>query len=334
MEGDTIMRRFFSVVCLMMMTGGAVNALPDMVPTTGRGRQASLNQSKPSPRTVENMAARKASMRFDNDMRDDTTLPVNIVPSQFVGQPKPTPDVPPQPEPEPTPDVPPQPEPEPTPDVPPQPTPEKSMEEIEAEKRACINSNVGIGNSFVWAAKDSDVSNYMSMMEDYENPANNTCFVLVEMRSDNPRVSVDDIYGKYFQWGQEVECGSWADYETMKSRILDASKKKRVGAAIATTLGGMGLGVGISEAAMTIAANNRGDSKVQGQLALSGEEFVIAKIKEMQKENTSRYGDFVKKLKDLKSYCTSKIDNEAYQTVCNEYDYLFEKFADGSYKSE
>ena len=123
---------------------------------------------------------------------------------------------------------------------------EKDMRE--AERNACLNNNIGIGNTFVWASRYSNLSDYSSMIEDTENPENNVCFVRVEIKSsDETRISVADIEPKYFQWGEEIECGSWVDAKEMEKRILEARKGARIGGIVASTVGGAGLGAGIME---------------------------------------------------------------------------------------
>ena len=80
--------------------------------------------------------------------------------------------------------------------------PEPEIDMREAERNACINNNIGIGNTFVWASRFSDTSNYANMVEDTTNPQNNVCFVKVELKSsDESRISVSDIKPKYFMWG-------------------------------------------------------------------------------------------------------------------------------------
>lgn len=126
---------------------------------------------------------------------------------------------------------------------------EKEQKDMrEAERNACINNNIGIGNTFVWASRYSDTSNYANMVEDMTNPENNVCFVKVELKSDDEsRVKVSDVAPKYFMWGEAIECGSWVDEKEMEKRILDARKGARIGGIVASTVGGAGLGVGAME---------------------------------------------------------------------------------------
>ena len=63
----------------------------------------------------------------------------------------------------------------------------------EAERNACMNNNIGIGNTFVWASRYSDTSNYMNMVEDIDNPQNNVCFVRVELKSNDSAISAAEL---------------------------------------------------------------------------------------------------------------------------------------------
>lgn len=138
--------------------------------------------------------------------------------------------------------------------------PEKDMRE--AERNACINNNIGMGNTFVWASKYSDTSNYANMVEDAENPENNVCFVKVELNSTNEsRIKVADIEPKYFMWDETIKCGSWVNKKDMEKRILNARKGERIGGIVASTVGGAGLGVG----AMELFGNKLIGGKVEGQ---------------------------------------------------------------------
>ena len=152
----------------------------------------------------------------------------------------------------------------------------------EAERNACINNNVGVGNTFVWASKYSDTSNYANMVEDAEYPENNVCFVRVELKSTNEsRIKVSDVAPKYFMWGEPIKCGSWVNKKDMEKRILEARKGERVGGIIATTVGGAGLGVG----AMELFGNRLIGGKVEGQKGASKVDLYKAQLaKEKDKE--------------------------------------------------
>lgn len=173
----------------------------------------------------------------------------------------------------------------------------------EAERNACINNNIGVGNTFVWASKYSDTSNYATMVEDVEHPENNVCFVRVELKSTNEsRIKVSDIAPQYFMWGEPIKCGSWVSKKEMEKRILDARKGERIGGIIATTVGGAGLGVG----AMELFGNKLIGGKVQGQKGVEKKEVYKAQLsKEGNKEyvaslkvmvdacNDSKYADVI-----------------------------------------
>ena len=178
------------------------------------------------------------------------------------------------------------------------PTPEKpDVDRREAERNACINNNIGIGNTFVWASRYSNTSNYTNMIEDVEHPENNVCFVRVELKSDDEsRVSVSDIPAKYFMWGESIECGSWADAKEMEKRILDARKGARIGGIVASTVGGAGLGVG----AMELFGNKMIGGKVQGQKALTGAQLYRSQLLVYKEKNPTEYNNIVNALTTLK----------------------------------
>ena len=135
------------------------------------------------------------------------------------------------------------------PEVKPDDTPDEQPEidMRERERAACINNNIGIGNTFVWVSRYSDINNYATMVEDVEQPENNTCFVLVDLKSADSRIDLSDIKGKYFEMGRNITCGSWVDESDIEKRILDAKKKNRTLATIGGAVGGAALGVGSME---------------------------------------------------------------------------------------
>ena len=158
----------------------------------------------------------------------------------------------------------------------------------EEERNACINNNIGVGNTFVWASRYSDTSNYANMIEDVEHPENNVCFVKVELKSDDEsRISVADIAPKYFMWGEAIECGSWADAQEMEKRILDTRKGARIGGIVASTVGGAGLGVG----AMELIGNKAIDGW-KGQKGLKGADLYKSEILALQ--NSKKEADNAK----------------------------------------
>lgn len=181
----------------------------------------------------------------------------------------------------------------------------------EAERNACISNNIGIGNTFVWASKYSDTSNYANMAEDAEHPENNVCFVRVELDSTNEsRVKVSDIEPKYFVWGEPIRCGSWVSKKEMEKRILDARKGARIGGIVATTVGGLGLGVG----AMELFGNKLIGGKVQGQEGVNKKELYKAQL---AKQENREY------IADLKVMVEACQEGTSYISDCDLYEELY-----------
>ena len=175
----------------------------------------------------------------------------------------------------------------------------------DAERLACISNNIGVGNTFVWASKYSNTSNYSTMVEDTENPENNVCWVRVELRSNDAKIDLSDVPGKYFQMGTNIECGAWADANMIEKRILDAKKSARTWATVAGSVGGAGIGVG----AMELFGNKLIGGAVQGQKGLSEDELFILQLKELKTSDNTRYNEIVATLNALKTACDSASDN-------------------------
>ena len=177
----------------------------------------------------------------------------------------------------------------------------------EQEKIACLSNNVGVGNTFVWAAKNSNTLNYSSMVEDTENPDNNTCFVLVGMRSDDVRISTADIQPRYFEWGTTITCGDWVDESKMEERILEAKKKARTWGTIGGVVGGAGLGVGVMEAGGNKLLANKVDSLAglqgQKQYEENSTAWYAAKAKALEQDNPDAYKEFKDAVEKLKTEC-------------------------------
>lgn len=194
--------------------------------------------------------------------------------------------------------------------------PADTVDRREAERNACINNNIGVGNTnmFVWASKYSNTSNYAMMTEDVDNPQNNVCFARVELKSDDSRISVADVPAKYFQWGETIECGSWADEKEMEKRILDAKKGARIGGIVASTVGGAGLGVGIMEAFGNRAING----KVMGQKDkdLSDIDLYRSQLLVLKEKNKVEYDKIVEALK-IVAENNEKVDNVDVQDLLN-----------------
>lgn len=175
----------------------------------------------------------------------------------------------------------------------------------DAERLACVSNNIGVGNTFVWASKYSNTSNYSTMVEDTENPENNVCWVRVELRSNDAKIDLSDVPGKYFQMGTNIECGAWADADVIEKRILDAKKSARTWATVAGSVGGAGIGVG----AMELFGNKLIGGAVMGQKGMDEDELFILQLKELKTSDKNRYDEIVATLNALKSACDSASDN-------------------------
>ena len=161
----------------------------------------------------------------------------------------------------------------------------------------------GAFDTFVWAARDSNVNDYRFMVEDVKDPENNVCFVKVSVQNSDERVDTHDISSRYFVVGERAVCGDWLSADDLEQRILKATKKNRVLGAVATSVVSAGVGVGVSEAAMAIAAKNGSDSKVLGQAALDGTELLISQIKELERKNAAEYNRVMNAMKVLDETC-------------------------------
>jgi hypothetical protein len=169
----------------------------------------------------------------------------------------------------------------------------------EREKTACIQNNIGVGATFVWASRYSNTASYNSMVEDTEFPENNVCFVKVGLKSNDSRIDLSDIPTKYFIMGENIKCGQWADADNLKQRILDAKKKGRTWATVGGAVGGAAVGVG----AMELFGNKLIGGAVEGQAALEGTELLCSQMGVLKKEKSSKYNDIVTGLKSLQKYC-------------------------------
>lgn len=189
------------------------------------------------------------------------------------------------------------------PDVQEKPTVDPMLEEIARQRNICISNNVGISNTFVWADRNSDTSNYAYMIENVENPENNVCFVKVDMRSSDGRVDLSDVKSKYFVMGTDMTCGKWVDEKILEERVLEATKKGRTWGTIAAVVGGAGVGV----AAMETFGNKLIGGKVQGQKALEGQDLLRSWILELEKSNKAEYDKIIAALDKLEAECASDI---------------------------
>ncbi len=189
----------------------------------------------------------------------------------------------------------------------------------DAERAACLNNNIGVGNTFVWASKFSNTNSYAMMQEDVDNPENNVCFVKVDLKSADPRINMADIPSRYFQWGYNINCGSWVDEELLQSRILDAKKSGRTWATVGGAVGGAAVGVG----AMELFGNRWIGGKVEGQKSLQGNALLKSQLLTLKDKDSAQYNAFKTELKKFKDAC-EKYKTDTGGTVysrCEEIDY-------------
>ena len=280
------MKPILSAFIMSMILAPAFAAAPHMTSATGRGRASMSNQIMASPRAVMSQ----------NQIQAMAAQPAPVAEPAAEEKLAVTP-----------------------PEMKPA---EKNMRE--KEKRACLQNNIGVGNTFVWASRYSNLGSYSTMIEDIEEPDNNTCFVKVELKSDDPKISVADVPTKYYEMGRDITCGEWANYDTLKSRILDAKKSARTWATVGGVVGGAAVGVG----AMELFGNKLIDGAVQGQKSskLSELELLQSQLAVYKKDNEVEYNRFIKYLGDLKCACESEIwtSDDAKPDACREYEYAFE----------
>ena len=200
-------------------------------------------------------------------------------------------------------------------------TDDDKLAEIERQKQACLNNNIGVGNTFVWASRYSNTTNYASMVEDVNNPENNVCFVLVNVTSADPRIDVSDVPEKYFQMGQNITCGSWADAGVLRQRILDAKRSGRTWATVGGAVGGAGVGVSMMEL-----FGNRligGDVMGQRQYELSGDatQLLIVQLRALRNQDPERFNQYMDALETLQKECESWT-GAGQPEVCSQYDFV------------
>jgi hypothetical protein len=279
------MKPVLSAFAISMMLAPAFAAAPHMTPATGRGRVSMANQMMAAPRAVMS----------PNQIQALAAQPEKIAVSETFAEDK-------------------------LAINPPEMKPaEKDMRE--REKRACLQNNIGIGNTFVWASRYGNLGSYSTMIEDIEEPDNNTCFVKVELKSDDPKINVADVPSKYFEMGRDITCGEWANYDTLKSSILDAKKSARTWATVGGAVGGAAIGVG----AMELFGNQLIGGKVMGQKDLEGLELLESQLAALKKDNEVEYNRFIKHLGELKCACKSSVwtSDEQKPDACKEYEYAF-----------
>ena len=176
---------------------------------------------------------------------------------------------------------------------------EPEKDRREKEKAACIQNNIGVGNTFVWASRYSNINDYSTMIEDIENPENNTCFVKVSLKSGDSKIDLGDIKSQYFEMGRDITCGAWVDEENIEKRILDAKKNVRTWATVGGAVGGAAIGV----SSMELFGNKLIGGSVEGQKALSGDELLRSQLLALKKDNPTQYKEIMQHLKSLKEAC-------------------------------
>ena len=197
--------------------------------------------------------------------------------------------------------------------------PDKDKRDV--ERAACLNNNIGVGNTFVWASRYSNTGNYATMQEDVENPENNVCFVKVDLKSADSRIGLSDVPSKYFQWGETINCGSWVDEEMLKQRILDAKKTGRTWATVGGAVGGAAVGVG----SMELFGNKLIGGKVEGQKALEGTALLRSQFLTLKNKGDSRYEEFKTNLKSLQTACDKfKVAGGTLPDECTEFESLMD----------
>lgn len=120
--------------------------------------------------------------------------------------------------------------------------------EYKARKAACLDNNIGMGDTFVWASRYSNTDSYATMIEDMDVPENNTCFVKVTLKSNDAKIDIgESMAHKYYEWNRDITCGGWVDQEKMRKLILDEKKSARTWGTVVAAVGGAGVGVGAME---------------------------------------------------------------------------------------
>lgn len=199
--------------------------------------------------------------------------------------------------------------------------PAQEVDKREKEKAACIQNNIGVGNTFVWASRYSNINDYSTMIEDVENPENNTCFVKVSIKSSDSKIDLGDIRDQYYEMGRNITCGALVDEDKIEKRILDAKKNARTWATVGGAVGGAALGVG----SMELFGNKLIGGAVEGQNALKGDELLRSQLLVLKKDNDPRYGQIIKHLESLQEACGSNVweSSTGKPEICDEHDYKY-----------
>lgn len=295
------MKGFFSVFAMIMFGGAAIADVSAVAPVHGRGRASLSNQMMGAPRAVASKnqisaaaMAGMASVKVE-PVKATVTAPEVKEPEMAV--------------------------------KPEEMKPAEKKDMREKEKLACTSNNIGIGNTFVWASRYSNLGSYATMIEDVEEPENNICFVKVELKSTDPRISVADIPSKYYEMGEIITCGTWANEKTLEDRILDAKKSARTWATVGGAVGGAAVGVG----AMELFGNKLIGGAVQGQKQFKegSIELLRSQLAVLKKDNEAEYKRFMRYLRELRTECANPIwkDPKAVEykpEVCEDYAEMFE----------
>ncbi|MDR2685668.1 MAG: hypothetical protein LBB23_02735 [Rickettsiales bacterium] len=143
----------------------------------------------------------------------------------------------------------------------------------EVSKANCLANNVGIAGAFVWASKaarsaagySTNGASLAQLTEDAGDPSNNTCWIRVELSSDQSGVNLSSIRASYFAENDPVTCGSWANKKDIESQILKATASSRNWATFAGVAGGAVVGVtGMELVGMTSLGKKTGHSLDDG----------------------------------------------------------------------
>lgn|GEM_PF-7069978 len=164
----------------------------------------------------------------------------------------------------------------------------QARERAATDRANCIANNVGMAGVFVWggtAARNSPdyatrgVAGVGMLREDIVNPANNTCWVRVDLDSSERNVNLSGISGAYFAENDAVTCGSWANKKDIESKILQAKSTGRTLATIGGAVGGAALGVAAAETVMHFGGWYRG----QKTLAPGSAELICSNLLRLEK---------------------------------------------------
>lgn len=277
------MKYFVSVVALSMISLSAMAATP--AGTGRRSVQSPIAAARNTPSKMASMQVTPVSATVEN-LNEKSSVRVENVTATITQEPT-----------------------------------EQPKDMREKEKAACVQNNIGIGNTFVWASRYSNINDYSTMIEDVENPENNTCFVKVSLKSADTKIDLGDIKPKYFEMGRDITCGSWVDEDKIEKRILDAKKNVRTWATVGGAVGGAALGVG----SMELFGNKLIGGDVQGQKDLEKKptELLRSQLLALKKDDDPKYNEVKKYLDGLNKACNEL--KELGGDLPEECNYEFEK---------